>query len=69
MQAPKMLTISQTAKAFNLPRNFIRQAVLDGRIIHVKAGKKHFINVQKVEEWLNTGDTSEFSKRASQEKK
>jgi len=56
MQTPKMLTIEQTAKAFNLPKNFIRQAVLDGRIVHVKAGKKHLINVQKVEEWLNTGD-------------
>ena len=57
MQTPKMLTIEQTAKAFNLPKNFIRQAVLDGRIVHVKAGKKHLINAQKVEEWLNTGDS------------
>ena len=54
---PQMLTIEQTAKAFNLPKNFIRQAVLDGRIVHVKAGKKHLINAQKVEEWLNAGDT------------
>ena len=44
MQKPKMLTIAQTAKEFNLPKNFIRQAVLDGRIVHVKAGKKHLIN-------------------------
>jgi len=56
MQTPKMLTIEQTAKMFGLPKNFIRQAVLDGRIIHVKAGKKHLINAQKVEEWLNAGD-------------
>jgi len=34
-----MLTIKQTAKMFGLPKNFIRQAVLDGRIVHVKAGK------------------------------
>lgn len=57
MQTPKMLTIKQTARAFNLPKNFIRQAVLDGRIVHVKAGKKHLINAQKLEEWLNTGDS------------
>ena len=57
MQTPKMLTIEQTAKVFNLPKNFIRQAVLDGRIVHVKAGKKHLINAQKVEEWLNAGDS------------
>jgi len=57
MQTPKMLTIEQTAKMFGLPKNFIRQAVLDGRIIHVKAGKKHLINAQKVEEWLNAGDS------------
>ena len=56
MQTPKMLTIEQTAKAFNLPKNFIRQAVLDGRIVHVKAGKKHLLNAEKVAEWLNAGD-------------
>jgi len=57
MQTPKMLTIEQTAKMFGLPKNFVRQAVLDGRIVHVKAGKKHLINAQKVEEWLNAGDS------------
>ena len=56
MQVPKMLTIEETAKTFNLPKNFIRQAVLDGRIVHVKAGKKFLINAQKVEDWLNAGD-------------
>lgn len=58
MQIPKMLTIEETAKTFSLPKNFVRQAVLDGRIVHVKAGKKFLINAQKVEEWLNTGDSS-----------
>ena len=57
MQTPQMLTIEQTARMFGLPKNFIRQAVLDGRIVHVKAGKKHLINAQKVEEWLNAGDS------------
>jgi len=66
MQAPKMLTIAQTAKLFNLPKNFIRQAVLDGRIVHVKAGKKHLINVQKVEEWLNAGDNPSPQKEQAQ---
>ena len=56
MQIPKMLTIEETARTFSLPKNFIRQAVLDGRIVHVKAGKKFLINTQKVEEWLNAGD-------------
>ena len=57
MQVPKMLTIEETARAFNLPKNFVRKAVLDGRIVHVKAGKKFLINAQKLEEWLNAGDT------------
>ena len=56
MHVPKMLTIEETAKTFNLPKNFIRQAVLDGRIVYVKAGKKFLINAHKVEEWLNAGD-------------
>ena len=57
MQTPKMLTIEQTAKEFSLPKNFVRKAVSDGRIVHVKAGKKYLINAQKLEEWLNTGDS------------
>jgi excisionase family DNA binding protein len=66
MQTLKMLTIEQTAKAFGLPKNFVRQAVLDGRIVHVKAGKKHLINAQKVEEWLNTGDSPAMVPPSSQ---
>ena len=66
MQPTKMLTIEQTAKAFGLPKNFIRQAVLDGRIVHVKAGKKHLINAQKVEEWLNAGDNPVTASPSSQ---
>jgi len=69
MQIPKMLTIEQTAKAFGLPKNFVRQAVADGRIVHVKAGKKHLINAQKVEEWLNTGDNQTLPKAESQNTK
>jgi len=44
-------------KGARLAQNFVRQTISDGRIIHVKAGKKLLINAQKVEEWLNAGDS------------
>ena len=56
MKLPKMLTIKETATVFGLPFNFVRRAVLDNRIVYVKAGKKYLINAEKFAEWLNAGE-------------
>ena len=56
MHVPKMLTIDGAAKEFDLPKHFIRQVVLDKRVVYVKAGRKYLINAEKFAEWLNSGE-------------
>jgi len=56
MQVPQMRTINENAALFGLPRHFIRQAVLDGRVVHVTSGRKYLINVDRFADWLNHGE-------------
>lgn len=51
---PVMMTIKDTAKAFNLPEHFVRQAVLSGRYIAVNAGRKYLVNAGKFADFLNS---------------
>lgn len=51
---PHMETIKNTAKLFGLAEHFIRQKVLSGEIVAVKAGSKYLVNVDKLAEYLNT---------------
>ena len=55
---PTMKTIEETAKYFNLPKHFCRKAVLDGKVVYVKAGTKYLINTERFTEWLNNGEQS-----------
>jgi len=51
---PDMRTIPQTAKLTGLAEHHVRQLVLTGKIVAVKAGKKYLININKLIEYLNT---------------
>lgn len=51
---PHMETIKKTAKLFGLAEYFVRQKVLSGEIVAVKAGCKYLVNVDKFAEYLNT---------------
>lgn len=51
---PHMETIKNTAKLFGLAEYFVRQKVLSGEIVAVKAGCKYLVNVDKFAEYLNT---------------
>lgn len=65
---PHMETIKATAKLFGLAEHFVRQLVIRGEIVAVKAGCKYLVNVDKFAEYLNThtegteqqGDTAEI---------
>ena len=61
MNRPQMETINETAKLLGLAKNHIRQLVLQNKIKFVKAGKKYLINVDKLVEYLNTGDNENAS--------
>ena len=51
---PHMETIKATAELTGLPEHFIRQKVISGEIVSVKAGRKYLVNVDKLVEYLNT---------------
>ena len=53
---PRMRTIRQAAQEANVPEHWLRQAVKDGRIVHVTAGRKVLVNYDKLLEYLNRGE-------------
>lgn len=56
LNIPQMATINEAAKITKLAKYFIRQLALQGKIKHVRAGKKILINVDKLIEFLNNGE-------------
>lgn len=59
---PHMVGIDEAAKMFGLTRYFVRQLCWNKKIVFVKAGQKYLINVEKLADYLNRGDTNEQSK-------
>jgi len=54
---PTMLTIKETAQRLGLAKHYVRQLCLQGKIIYCKAGNKYLINIDKLIEYLNIGET------------
>lgn len=57
LNVPKMATINEAAEITGLAKHHIRQLALQGKIRNVRAGKKILINIEKLIEYLNTGDS------------
>lgn len=51
---PKICTIKETAQLFGLAEHFIRQLVLSGEIVAVRAGTKCLVNIDRLTDYLNT---------------
>lgn len=51
---PRMETIKITAKIHGLPEHLVRQKVLSGEVVAIKAGRRYLVNVDKFTEYLNT---------------
>lgn len=51
---PTMVTIKEAAKRTGLSYGFLRKACLGGQIVHIRAGSKFLINLEKLVEWLDT---------------
>lgn len=52
---PWMCGISEAAKRTGLSYDFIRRACMRGDVVHVKAGSRYFVNMEKLAEYLNGG--------------
>lgn len=55
MQIPTMVTIRKAAELTGLSYNYLRQLCLSNKIIHVRAGSKYLINLEKLVDYLNNG--------------
>lgn len=56
---PRMKTIRQAARESGVPEHWLRQAVKDGKVVHVMAGRKALVNFDKLLEYLERGEQHE----------
>ena len=54
---PRMMTIKAAATETGLSQYFVRQLCLQKKIIHVRTGAKYLVNVDRLIDYLNAGDT------------
>ena len=57
-KAGVMLTIKETAKAWNLPVTAVRRFIAEKKVAFIKIGKKFLINQESVAEYLKKGDNA-----------
>lgn len=51
----RMLPIKQAAEESGLSYSFIRKLCIQKKIVFIRSGNKYFINMQKFEEYLDSG--------------
>ena len=56
MTIPTMITIKEAAEKTGISYSRIRTLWLEGKIVHIKAGRRFLINLEKLIEYLNTGE-------------
>ncbi len=60
---PKMVTIKEAAAMTGIPCYRLRCWCKQGKIIHVHTGTKVLVNVDKLAEYLNTGEVKNNEQR------
>ena len=50
---PHLENIKKTAEIFGLPEYLIRQKVNSGEIVAIRSGRRVFVNIDKLAEYLN----------------
>jgi len=56
IKVPRMKTVVETAKLTGVAKHRIRTLALSGEIVHLRAGKKILINLDKFIEFLNSAN-------------
>ena len=57
ISVPRMRSIMEVSKETGIPYHTIRQWCIEKRIVYKKAGNKYLVNLDKLIDYLNTGDT------------
>lgn len=53
LKIPTMLTLAEASKQTGLSYDYLRKLCLSGQIIHIRAGSKYLINLEKLIQFLN----------------
>lgn len=53
---PRMRSIMEVSSETGIPYHTIRQWCLEKRIVHIKAGNKYLVNLDRFIDFLNTGN-------------
>lgn len=56
MTIPTMITIKEASSQTGLSYEYIRKLCLQGKIVHIHAGRKVLINMEKLVAFLNEGE-------------
>lgn len=56
MTVPRMVGITEASKQTGLSYDFLRKLCLQNKIVHVRAGVRYLINLEKLVEYLNQGE-------------
>lgn len=56
MTIPTMITIKDASNQTGLSYEYIRKLCLQGKIVHVRAGRKFLVNMEKLVDYLNEGE-------------
>lgn len=53
-EIPKLLSLNKASQETKLPTYTIRRWYLEGRIVGIRSGKKIYVNLEKLIDYLNT---------------
>lgn len=67
MVIPTMKTLKEAAQITGLSYDHLRKLCLQDKIVYVRAGSKFLINMEKLVDFLNTGEKPEQLKAISNE--
>lgn len=56
MTVPTMLGLAEASEKIGLSYDYLRKLCLQNKIVHVRAGVRYFINLEKLIEYLNKGE-------------
>ncbi len=62
MVIPTMKTLKEAAQITGLSYDHLRKLCLQDKIVYVRAGSKFLINMEKLVDFLNTGEKPEEEK-------
>lgn len=58
LSPPRIDTPKKAAQITGLPEFHIRRLLKEDKIVYIKAGRRYYVNIDKLIDYMNTGDSS-----------